>query len=252
MSPAAAEGKGGRPRAKGGKAEGAKGDRTEGAKGGREQRPAKAGTSRKRSNPLGRLRVGEAIYLVAAILLFILMFFEWFGAPGPANGEEPLGGVVVASGSDAWQALEVTPLFLMLAIAVAVGAAILRMSGSKWKPAVPPAAAVAALGGLAALLILSRIIAPPHPNGPLSELIDGTMTLELPIFLALAAALGIAYGGWRAMADEGTSFADVGKRLEGPSRPAKKKPVASAKPATAPKSAAKKPASPRRSAPKKP
>ena len=28
----------------------------------------------------GRLRAGEAIALVAAILLFILMFFDWYGA----------------------------------------------------------------------------------------------------------------------------------------------------------------------------
>ena len=197
-----------------------------------------------------RLRTGEALYLVAAILLFVLMFLDWYGVQG-ANSSEPLGGVVTsAAGGNAWQALEVIPLFLMLAIVVAVGSALLRLVGSDWKPAIPPGAAVCVLGGLAAALIFIRIVSPPGPGDVLEGAFD--TTLKLPVFLAVAAALGIAYGGWRAMTDEGTSFADVGKRLEGPSRPARKKPVATAKPAAGAKSAAKKAASPRRSPRKKP
>jgi hypothetical protein len=165
----------------------------------------------------GRLRVGEAISLVAAILLFVLMFFDWFGAKATTSGE-PLGGVIGGSGGgDAWQTLEVIPLFLMPAIAVAVGAALLRLAGSDWKPTIPPAAAVCVLGLLAALLILIRIVSPPAPPGVFSELAFDTI-VKLPIFLALAAALGIAYGGWRTMRDEGTSFAAIGKRLESPRR----------------------------------
>jgi len=162
------------------------------------------------------LRTGEAIYLVAAILLFILMFFDWYGVSWK-NGTEAI--VTSVAGGDAWQTLEVLPLFLMLTIAVAVGAAFLRASGSDWKPAIPPAAAVCVLGSLAALGILGRMISPPDLGG---EGIAYGVDLELGIFLALAAALGIAYGGWRAMADEDVSFAGVAKRLES-SRPAPKK-----------------------------
>jgi hypothetical protein len=224
MSPAEAAGKGGA----------ARGDRT--------PPPAKGRAARKRSKPRGRLRTGEAIYLAAAILLLVLMFVEWYGVKG-ANSAEPLGGVITSTaGGDAWQALEVVPLFLMLAIVVAVGSALLRLGGSEWKPAIPPAAAVCILGALAALLILIRIISPPGPG----EVLEGAFdtTLKLPVFLALAAALGIAYGGWRAMGDEGTSFAGVAKKLESP-RPARKKPATTSKPAT-PKPVTKKPASPRK------
>jgi hypothetical protein len=186
--------------------------------------------ARRRSNPLGRLRTGEAIYLAAAILLFVLMFLDWYGVKG-VNSAEPLGGVVTSSvGGNAWQALEVIPLFLMLAIVVAVGGALLRLIGSDWKPTIPAAAAVCVLGILAALLIFIRIVSPPGPGDVLEGAFD--TTLKLPVSLALAAALGIAYGGWRAMADEGTSFGGVAKRLESPPRP-------------------KKPASPRRSSRKK-
>jgi hypothetical protein len=184
----------------------AKGKARRGAKPKRAAKP-------RRSRP--RLRAGEAIALVAAILLFVLMFFDWYGAKATTSAES-LGGVVTSSGGgSAWDTLEVIPLFLMLAIVVAVGAAILRLSGSEWKPAIPPAAAVCVLGILASALILIRIIDPPGPLGALSELAYES-TLKLPIFLALAAALGIAYGGWRAMGEEGASFASIGKGLESP------------------------------------
>jgi hypothetical protein len=206
MTPAAAADKGGRPR-------GAKRERAE-----------KGRAVRKRPNPLGRLRTGEAIYLVAAILLFILMFFTWYGTEYGTGGSggSLVGILTVVKGGNAWQTLDWIPLFLMLAIAVAVGAALLRILGSEWKPTIPPGAAVCALGLLAAALILFRIIWPPDRGGAI-EGFTPKANLEVAIFLALAAALGIAYGGWRAMAEEGTSFGGVAKKLESP-RPARKKP----------------------------
>jgi hypothetical protein len=186
-------------------------------------RPAKA-RARRRSNPLGRLRTGEAIYLVAAILLFVLMFFTWYGVT-TAGESEVL--TLLVHGGNAWQTLEVLPLLTMLTIVVAVGGALLRLTGSDWKPAVPPGVAVCVLGLLAALGILGRMVSPPDLGG---EGIGYSVNLELGIFLALAAALGIAYGGWRAMADEGTTFADVGKRLEAPKKPASPRRPARKKP----------------------
>ncbi len=212
-------------------------------KGGHAKPPAER-KARKRANPLSRLRAGEAIYLFAAILLFALMFFDWYGVAWK-SGSETIGGITtLVAGGNAWQTLEVLPLFLMLTIAVTVGAALLRLIGSDWKPAVPPAAAVCVLGLLAALGILGRMVSPPDLGG---EGIGYGVDLELGIFLALAATLGIAYGGRRAMAAEGTSFGAVAKRLES----SRAKPGAE-KPAIASKPAAKKPASPRRSPRKKP
>ncbi len=171
----------------------------------------------------GRLRAGEAISLVAAILLFVLMFLTWFEI---GIGHEPdVGGELnlFGHGQSAWQALEVIPIFLMLAIAVTIGAALLRLSRSTWKPAIPPGAAVCVLGGLATLLILIRILSPPGLGTPELTGYEFDTAVQLPAFLALAAALGIAYGGWRTMRDEGTSFAAIGKKLESPRRPARRK-----------------------------
>jgi hypothetical protein len=186
---------------------------------------------------LDRLRTGDAISFVAAILLFVLMFFQWYGTDvGQGGSGSSLEAVTFSvKGGNAWQTLEVAPIFLMLAIAVAVGAALLRLSGSDWKPSIPPGAAVCVLGGLAALLILIRIVSPPGLGGEV-EGISYETSLGAGIFLALAAALGIAYGGWRTMRDEGTSFAAVGKNLESPQRPAKPKSSSGSKPAARPKS----------------
>jgi hypothetical protein len=191
------------------------------------------GRPRKKSRPrpirLDRLRSGEAIALVAAILLFVLMFLDWWelGTTTEGNG---LGGITpFDSGFDAWQGLEVIPLFLMLAIVVAIGAALLRVLGSDWKPTIPPGAAVCVLGLLAALLILIRMISPPELGPAALEGTEFPVSLQLPIFLALAAAIGIAYGGWRAMGQEGTSFGGIARRLESP-RPARAKSAAGAKP----------------------
>ncbi len=196
------------------------------------------GRSRKapRHSPvrLDRLRSGEAIAFVAALLLFVLMFLDWFGtslekAPQTLQLIGPFG-----TGGNAWQTLEVIPLFLMLAIVVAVGAALLRVLGSDWRPAIPPGGAVCVFGLLAAVLILIRIISPPGA-GPEVEGFAYESTVKLPVYLALAAALGIAYGGWRAMGQEGTSFAAIAKRLESP-HPERPKSTAAAKPSGRPKS----------------
>ena len=60
---------------------------------------------------------------------------RWALAVGNEYGA--LGGVVSGTGGgSAWDTLQVIPLFLMLAIVVTVGAAILRLGGSDWKPAI--------------------------------------------------------------------------------------------------------------------
>lgn len=184
----------------------------------RPRRPRGGGRSAGRDGARGRLRTGEAIYLVAAILLFAFMFFTWFGAEiSGSAGTIAFGGI--GAGGDAWQTLEVIPIFLMLAIAVAVGAALMRLAGSDWEPAVPSGAAVCVLGGLAALLILIRIIFPPGFGEFGGVTVEAT--LQAGVFLGFAAAFAIAYGGWRAMAEEGTSFGAIAKKLETPRRPAR-------------------------------
>lgn len=175
-----------------------------------------------------RLNAGEAIWLLAAILLFVFMFVDWYGfeVVGLAEGVSfaPENGI----GGNAWQTLDVVSIVLALTVLVAVGAALLRPFDSKWEPVVPLSAAVAVLGGLSTLLIGFRIVDPPDLGTFGNAPVDATR--QLGAFLGFTAAAGIAYGGYRAMGERGTSFAAVADGLSserprpGPKRAPKQSP----------------------------
>jgi uncharacterized membrane protein YhaH (DUF805 family) len=164
-----------------------------------------------------KLSTGEKLSAVSALLLFVFMFFDWFGVE--VSGVPGFGGDVSGAGGSAWDALDVIPIFLMLAIVAAIGVAVIRLTDADLEPPISLNAIVAALGGLAVLLILYRIIDQPGGGGDFSG-VEVDVTLKLGIFLAFAAAVGIAYGGYRAMQEEGLTFGDVGDRLSsGDDRP---------------------------------
>jgi hypothetical protein len=162
-----------------------------------------------------KLSTGEKISAVSALLLFIFMFLDWFGVK--VSGVEGFSGSVSGGGS-AWDALDVIPIFLMLAIVVAIGVAVIRLTDADVEPPFSLNTAVAVLGGLAALLILYRIVNPPDIGEFAGVEID--TTLKIWIFLSLVAAAGIAYGGYSAMREEGMTFGDAADRLGGGGPPA--------------------------------
>jgi hypothetical protein len=152
-----------------------------------------------------RLNTGEKIAGLSAVLLFIFMFFDWFTVE--VSGGEGLFSV--SEGGSAWDALDVIPIILMVAIIAAVALAIIRLTDAVFEPPVSMAAIVAILGGISVLLILYRIIDPP-----LDTDIPGVeISRSIGIYLGLLAAAGITYGGYRAMQEEGTSFGDLGDQF---------------------------------------
>jgi hypothetical protein len=162
-----------------------------------------------------KLSTGERISAISAIALFVFMFLDWFGTevsgvPGFSGSVEGGGG---GGGGSAWDALDVIPIFLMLAIVVALGVALVRLTDADLELSISLNAIVAALGGLAVLLILYRIVDPPGFGIP-GVSVD--TTLRLGIFLSLTGAAGIAYGGYSAMREEGLTFGDTADRLENP------------------------------------
>jgi len=160
---------------------------------------------------MDKLSTGEKIAGVSAILLFIFMFVDWFTGELTVSGGALVGS---ASGSgNAWDTLEVIPIFLMLAIVAAVAVAVVRLTDALFEPSVPMNAVVTVLGALAVILILYRIVDPPGGGSLAGVSMD--VSPAVGIFLGLIAAAGIAYGGYRAMQEEGTSFGDVGDRLGG-------------------------------------
>jgi hypothetical protein len=160
---------------------------------------------------LDRLNLGEKIASVSAILLFIFMFFDWFGVE--VSGVGGFSGTIPGEGGNAWDALDFIPIVLVITIVVALAMVALRLSDSTAEPPVPMSAVVAILGGISVLLILFRIIDPPSFGSFGGVSVDAT--LDFGIFLGLIAAGGIAYGGYSAMREEGITFGDVADGLSG-------------------------------------
>lgn len=159
---------------------------------------------------LGRLRSGEKLAGISAILLFAFMFFHWFGSKN-------LGDLQLFSvGRNAWEALDYIPIVLMITIVATLAVAALRLTNAVRRTPIPVNAVVAILGLVSMLLIIYRIIDPPN-FGSFRE-IWGTVTIEgtvqFPIFLALLAAAGIAFGGCLAMREEDFSLSDLRARRD--------------------------------------
>jgi hypothetical protein len=151
---------------------------------------------------LKRLGRGGAISPVAAVLLFVFTFFQWYGRPhsGP---NQLLIDLWLLGGGTAWQTFTGVPLLVVLAASVvAVGVSLLRLGGSRWKPRIPLGAVVCLLGVLAVVVIMTGINWPPETQAV--ERVPIEQSVEAGIYLALGAALGIVYGGWRTWRAEGT------------------------------------------------
>lgn len=153
------------------------------------------------------LSKGERIASVSAILLFPVMFFDWF-AVETTNSSNLLFAIRgVQPGRNAWEGLDYIPIVLLITIIVTLAVAGLSLTREVRRLPVPVSAATAILGIVSASLILLRIVDPPTFG------VEGTITYEgtiqFPIFLALLAALGITFGGCLAMWEEDISFSGL-------------------------------------------
>jgi hypothetical protein len=160
---------------------------------------------------LDKLSPGEKIAGGSAILLFIFMFFDWFGVE--VSGVGGFSGSVPGGGGSAWDALEFIPIILVIGIIAALVMAGLRLADSPAEPSVPMSTIVTVLGVISVLLILFRIVDPPSFASFGGVSVDAT--LSVGIFLGLIAAGGIAFGGYSTMKEEGITFGDAADRLSG-------------------------------------
>lgn len=133
---------------------------------------------------------------VSAVELFVFMFLDWFGLKS-SDSTLALSGV----GRTAWEALDYIPIVLVIAIIAALGLVAVRLLADAYELPGSANAVVAILGGASAGLILVRIIDPPNFGSNESPFFPAAIegTVQLPIFLALAAAAGIAIGGFLGM-----------------------------------------------------
>ncbi len=149
-----------------------------------------------------RLGTGEKIAGISAVILFFDMFIlDWFGF---GSVDTAIGEIDIGAGLNAWQSFDVIDIVLLITVGVAIGVAVMAANASSVNLPVAGSALVAGLGILSTVLILYRIIDPPSGADR-----------ELGVFVGLIFAAGIAYGGWTAMQEEGTSFGDQAGQSRG-------------------------------------
>lgn len=104
---------------------------------------------------LDRLSRGDQITIAGAVVLLISLFLPWYGIK---TGGIDLGGLGTAS---AFEAMEFLDLLLFL---LGAGAIALTILGARGGLKADARTLAAAAGGLAALIIVFRIIDQPGPN----------------------------------------------------------------------------------------
>ncbi len=189
---------------------------------------------------VNNLNTGEKIAGVAGVVLLIVMFLvEWF----------TYGEGAFSVGGDAWQTMEFIRFIILLTALAGITLAVMAAMQSQANLPVAMSAITAGIGILAVILIIFRIISPPDFGvGDLAEATgaDFDVGRGIGVFLGLIAAAGVAYGGWAAMEEEGTSFGGQADRFSGPGDgpgapptqpPTQQQPPAAAPPAQQPPTA---------------
>ena len=161
-----------------------------------------------------RLTQGEKIAGLSGVALILIMFiFDWFGLKFTGGAEA--FGVSVEGSENAWGSYGFIDIVLFITVAAAIGLALISASQTEVGLPVAASAVVAGLGILSVVLIVISIISPPDFGGDLSGTgVDNTR--KIGVWLGLIAAIGVAYGGWRAMQEEGTSFGEQADRFGTP------------------------------------
>jgi hypothetical protein len=162
-----------------------------------------------------RLRLGEALAAVCGGLLFVDMFLPWYEIGGslPPYLRDTLHSLAAASGVDlernAWQAFTVIDIVLMLTVLAAVGLAALILTQRSVALPVAASVMVTALGAVATILVLYRIVEVPGFVLSSRSIPDRVIDVRLWAYVGLALCAGIAAGGFLSMADEGQRLADA-------------------------------------------
>jgi hypothetical protein len=151
---------------------------------------------------------------ISGLLLFIFMFFAWFGAPDEVSAgleqAEQLGEQLgidsqledVDTTANAWESFSFIDVVLFVAVLVSVGLAAMTLMGTSASLPVAGSALTCGIGALAFLLVLYRVLDPVEEA-----------SREIGLWLGLLATAGIAVGGYLGMQEEGTTFSEQGERL---------------------------------------
>lgn len=146
---------------------------------------------------VNKVSPGQRIAAIAGALLFIDLWMSWYSVNVPKG----LGKFVDLAGVDttatAWQAFSWTDIFVAITALVAIAGAVMAASSTTNPLPISWSQLTAGLGAVITLLVLYRIINQPGPNKEIN--------VEWGAYVGLVLVAGVAYGGWRAMSEEGTT-----------------------------------------------
>jgi hypothetical protein len=139
---------------------------------------------------------------ISAALLFVLMFFHWFGVRATNTSNLLFAIQSVEPDKNAWEALEYIPIVLVTTIGVGVLLLALRFMNVAHRWHAPLKRLVLIAGLVSTFLIAFRIIEPPVFGTEETVTYEGI--IQLPIFFAFLAALGVVHGAYRASRETDT------------------------------------------------
>ncbi len=154
---------------------------------------------------ISNLRQGEKILGIAGIVLIISMFLAWWSIDlGEFGGLAGQFGIETPNSSfNAFQASNFNDIIWFITGAVAIAVAVIAGTRTAVNSPVALSAVAAVLGVVSLLLIVIRLIDPP-----------GGLDRSYGVFIGLIAIIGIVYGAWLTMQDEGTSIGEQAGNLQ--------------------------------------
>jgi hypothetical protein len=144
---------------------------------------------------IGRLTQGQMIAAVGAVVLLVAMFLPWIGVSGPSlpSGVSLPPGVSGTAGDtseNVWKG-STLDIYLLITAIVALIPALLALTDSAEEFSFVSAATF--LLGVVAVILVAAFLTIDFPDGA---------ERKIGAFIGLAAALAIAFGGFRAMQEE--------------------------------------------------
>jgi hypothetical protein len=142
-----------------------------------------------------RLSQGQLIAAIGAVGLLVAMFLPWIGVSGPSlpsgvNLPQGVSGAVGDTSENVWKG-STLDVYLLITVIVAAIPALLALTDSAEEFSFVSAATF--LLGVVAVILVAVWLTIDFPDGA---------DRKIGAYLGLAAALVIAYGGFRAMQEE--------------------------------------------------
>jgi hypothetical protein len=143
---------------------------------------------------IGRLTQGQMIAAVGAVVLLVAMFLPWIGVSAPSlpSGISLPDGVSGAgdTSENVWKG-STLDVYLLITAVVALIPGLLALTDSAEEFSFVSAATF--LLGVVAVILVAAFLTVDFPDGA---------DRKIGAFIGLAAALAIAFGGFRAMQEE--------------------------------------------------